>query len=194
MAELILASTSPYRIALLKQAGYDFDIVKPTIDERRIYSTNPSHTIMKRAMKKLESVCSGRTSGVVISADQGVDFNGKLIGKPATPEKALKTLMMIRGKEHKLITAVVVRNCATGKTLKHLDIHRIKMRNYSKKEAERYIEIDKPLNCAGAIKIESKGIYLIEKAKGNDYTAIIGLPMMKLIGFLKQFNIYPSWY
>jgi septum formation protein len=175
----------------LKRAGYSFDVVFPSVNESVHEAMSPRRAVMAVAMRKLEAVCAGAGEGVVVAADQAMEFEGKVVGKPGTAEAAVRLLMRLRGKEHRLLTALAVRDCRSGRIFKHLDAHRIRLRRFTRREAERYVEIDRPMDCAGGIKIESRGVLLVEKARGEDYTAIIGLPMMALSGILKKLGIDP---
>ncbi len=191
MARLILASSSPYRAWLLKRAGYVFDVISPTVEESVSANLTPSRAVMTVAMRKLDAVCARVGEGIVVAGDQAVEFEERIWEKPLNPKEAVDLLMKFRGKEHKLLTAMVVRECPSGRTFRHLDVHRIKMRTYSRAEVCRYVEVDRPLDCAGGLKIESMGVLLVEKVRGDDYTAIIGLPMMALTSILRKMGINP---
>jgi len=189
MKKIILASSSPYRAALLKRAGISFEVVSPIVDESLSEKLPPQEAVVKIAMKKMEDVAGREGEGIIIASDQVMELEGAMIGKPGSVSKAVETLLRMAGKEHRLLTSLVVSDYPGGSVYRHLDIHRIKLRNFSPEEAQRYVQLDRPLDCAGAIKIESRGIWLVEKAEGEDYTSIIGLPMMALAGILKKIGV-----
>jgi septum formation protein len=186
---IILASSSPYRAALLKRAGIAFDVVPPRCDESLPCRVAPEEAVLRIALRKMEDVAGRVENAVVIASDQTMEFEGEMVGKPGSQKRAVESLLRLAGKEHRLLTSLVVKETEGGHVYTHLDIHRIKLRNFTRNEARRYVRLDRPLDCAGAIKIESRGILLMEKAEGRDYTAVIGLPMMALAGILKKIGV-----
>ncbi len=125
----------------------------------------------------------------VIGGDQLVHFEGKILGKPITHSQAIATLTSLQGKSHQLVTSVCFRR-AIG-TLNNTDESRefeevftnlteLRMRPLSLEQIETYLRRDSPLDCAGSYKIESAGISLFEEIRTEDFTAIEGLPLLKL--------------
>ena len=186
---LVLASTSPYRRVLLDRLGVPFSTIAPGVDE-----TNPGlapHELaIDLAEKKARAVpCAPGT--LVIGSDQVVDLDGEVLGKPGTAEKAVAQLKRLQGRSHRLITAVAVCD-SSGRCVVDVDVHVLTMRKLSEPMLRRYVAHDHPLDCCGAYMLDRRGIALFECIEADpetaDDTAIIGLPMMKLLAILRRFG------
>lgn len=178
MKKLVLASTSKYRQALLKQLGLPFDAQSPLVDEEKEKDPRltPRDLAEKLAFLKAQSLQA--PGQVVIGADQLVAFQGKILGKPHTREAALQQLTQMQAHSHELITALCVFD--GDEALTHTDVTRLHMKPLTPAQVERYIDLDKPLDCAGAYKIESHGMMLFDKIESQDFSAIQGLPLLAL--------------
>lgn len=184
---MILASTSKYRKELLKRLGLPFDCRTPKFDEEHYKNKGltPVKLAQFLAQKKAESI--SRPGICVIGADQLVAFKGEILGKPLNFEKAFEMLSKMSGKTHELITAVYV---TTGdKSWKIVDHTRLTMRKLYREQIETYLRAETPYDCAGAYKIEKRGITLFEKIETHDCTAIQGLPLIKLTTVLEEVGI-----
>lgn len=185
--KLILASTSPYRKALLEKLGLVFESMAPLIDEEKEKSLislpplSPIQLAEKLAMLKAQSLAS--EDRVTIGGDQLVSFNGSIIGKPITFSKAVDTLMRLQGKQHELITSICICNGLNPPVL-FTNRTYLQMRPLDQTQVERYIKLDQPFDCAGSYKIEKAGISLFHHIDTNDFTAIQGIPLMKLTELL----------
>ncbi|MFH1434961.1 MAG: isochorismatase family protein [Pseudomonadota bacterium] len=188
---IVLASSSRYRASLLRRAGIPFEVIEPGGDESLPGNPAPEDAVVLIAQKKLEDVAPRAGEAVIIASDQAMELEGRMIGKPGTVVRAVDMLMELSGKEHRLLTSLVVRDGYGGGMHTHLDVHKIRLRKLSKKEALQYVQADRPLDCAGAIKIESRGMMLVEKLEGEDYTAIIGLPLIALARILLDVGVNP---
>lgn len=176
--QLILASTSKYRQELLSRLTFTFTAQAPLFDEEKEKgsSLSPQALAEKLAFMKAQSLAGA--GKVVIGGDQLVSFEGRILGKPHTREKAVEQLLAMQGKTHELITAVCVFD--GDKALPFTDITTMHMKALSRAQLEHYVELDLPLDCAGSYKIEKHGISLFEKIESQDFTAIQGLPLLKL--------------
>ena len=183
--KLILASTSSYRKELLKRLNIPFqtrdpgvneDIIKESLEEPRKIAEELAKLKAQRALRGLDEVSIG--------SDQVLDLEGKLLGKPGGQEKAIEQLLELQGKEHTLITAV----CIAEDEGEHLftSIAKMKMRPLDKEAITRYVDYDKPFDCAGSYKLESLGVSLFESIDVDDSTGIVGLPLIKLCEFLRK--------
>ena len=189
MPRLILASTSPYRRAQLEQLKVPFEAIAPLVDEEASKSLglSPRELAAKLAVQKAEAVAREHRDAIVIGGDQLVSFQGEILGKPVTRDKAVEQLVCLSGHRHDLITAVAV--CHRGTVETHVDETRLWMRAIDRAAAERYVLADEPLDCAGAYKIESLGIALFERIESQDHTAITGLPLLAIAKFLNERGI-----
>lgn len=124
---------------------------------------------------------------IILGGDQLVSFEGRILGKPGTREKAISQLEMMSGKAHELVTAICL--LEGSQKLEHVDITRIQLKNLSRKQIEKVVDLDQPFDCAGSYKIEKHGIALIEKIETEDFTAIQGLPLLALSRMLRTWEI-----
>lgn len=184
---LVLASTSRYRAALLSRLGVSFITAAPSCDEEALKHQRSDASELARflAQEKATSVARERPGAFVLGGDQLVAIGGEVLGKPHTPEAALTQLQRLRGREHQLLTAMCLVS-PDGVIRVHLDTHTLRMRSLSDAALRRYIEADQPLDCAGSYKIEARGIALFDRIEGDDFSAIPGLPLIKLCDWLGE--------
>ncbi|CAN5855622.1 nucleoside triphosphate pyrophosphatase [soil metagenome] len=184
--DLVLASTSPYRRVLLERLGLAFRCRAPRIDEdvwkRR--GLSPRKLADQLAVAKAESLIAEEPAAILIGSDQLVAFEGRILGKPGNSERAVEQLFSMSGKTHELITALAVWHDGTWHT--HTDIATLQFRSLTRLEIERYVEADRPLDCAGAYKLESLGITLFDRITCADHSAITGLPLIALTSILRD--------
>lgn len=169
--ELILASGSTYKRSLLARLGLDFDSRDVDVDEARLDGEAPEEMASRLALAKARAV---ESEGWVIGADQVIALGDEIFSKPGTVERAVDQLERLQGQVHRLITAVSV----VGETTEtRALIYEMHMRTFSRAALEAYVRRDRPLDCAGSYKIEEGGIRLFSRMVGDDYTAIVGLPL-----------------
>lgn len=191
---LILASTSPYRRALLERLGLPFTVRKPPYDEDGLKagSLAPLNLAKELALGKAYSARQ-IDHEVIIASDQlgSLEIEPgafEILGKPITRERNIEQLLKLSGRMHTLITAVVVLH-GTRK-LEFQDQTRITFRQLSEAEAERVVDRDQAFDCAGGYKFEKSGISLIEKLECADPTAIEGLPLIQLSNVLRGLGYF----
>lgn len=187
---VILASTSAIRRQLLTNAGVAFEAVAPRIDEDVLKASHagssPSQLATALAEAKAMSVSSTMTEGLVIGADQVLNLDGAGFGKPKDTQSARDQLRRLRGRAHRLDTAIC---CAeAGRVVwRHLARPELRMRTFSDDFLERYLhDVGAATQASvGAYQLESLGAQLFEAIEG-DYFAILGLPLLPLLGFLRS--------
>jgi septum formation protein len=187
MPKLVLASTSKYRRALLDRLGLSYSACAPKVDEEDVdASLSVDAVALQLAQRKAESVAtqSSTQDAFIIGSDQLVDLDGERLGKPGTIEKAEAQLRRLSGRTHRLITAIALRH-PDGRIETALDIHTMRLRPLTDAEVHRYVQRERPIDCAGSYKIESLGISLVDKIEGEDFTGIIGLPLVALCKLLR---------
>lgn len=186
--DLILASGSPYRKALLERLGIVFRVERPEFDETAFDAGGLSPRVLAEslAIGKARSVQEREPRAVVIGCDQLVSLDGRVLGKPGTAKRAVAQLSAMSGRVHELITAMVV--VGPGGQFAHTDISRLRMRNLDQSQIERYVVSDEPLDCAGSYKLERRGVVLFDRIESDDATAITGLPLLALIRILGRFG------
>jgi septum formation protein len=182
---LVLASTSPYRRALLERLGVPFRCRAPRMDEEALKdpALSPRALAERLARAKAASLVGDQPGAVIVGSDQLVAFEGRVHGKPVTSERAVEQLLAMSGQPHELITAMAV--AADGRWFEHTDVTTLWMRPLDRDEVTRYVATDRPLDCAGAYKLEQRGITLFERIESLDHTAITGLPLIALTGLLR---------
>jgi septum formation protein len=183
---LILASTSPYRRALLGRLGLPFECVAPEADETRLPDEAAAAMAGRLARLKAEAVASRYPGAVIIGSDQVALRGTDVLGKPGTAERCRAQLRASSGREVVFLTAVYVIDGAAGTAESHLDRTVVRFRELSDAEIDRYIERDQPLDCAGGFKAESLGIALFDSIASNDPTGLTGLPLAWVGGALRR--------
>lgn len=182
--QLILASTSPYRQELLKKLPYPFTAVRPLIDEEKEKDPSLPPLVLAQKLAKLKALSLRGPNRIVIGGDQLVSFEGQILGKGHTAEKAAAQLMSMQGKTHELITSVAI--ALEDELIEFTNITRLTMRKLTQAQIDRYIYLDNPIDCAGSYKIELHGIQLFEDINTSDFTAIQGLPLIELNKHLEK--------
>lgn len=182
--ELILASTSPYRRALLERLAVPFRAVAPDFDEEAFPREGLTPRALAEALArgKAEAVAAREPAAVVIGSDQLVALDGRILGKPGDPARAADQLQAMAGRTHELITAMVV--LAPGRRFEHTDVARLTMRPLDRAAIERYVARDLPVDCAGSYKLERGGVALFRRVESDDHAAITGLPLLALAEIL----------
>ncbi len=190
MYPLILASTSPYRRLLLERFGLPFETVKPPVGEEHLAGEAPADRALRLAVAKAQAVATLRPDAVVIGSDQvaaaGVARGNKVLDKPGDAATCRAQLATLSGADARFYTGCAVIGPAGGVRLSHLDTTTVIFRSLASVEIERYVEREKPFDCAGGFKAEGLGITLFESIESQDPTAIIGLPLIWLACALRR--------
>jgi septum formation protein len=188
MNPLILASTSPYRRKLLERFGLAFETVRPQVGEEHIQGESPSDRAMRLSMAKAEEVAARHPHAVVIGSDQVAAAGHQVLDKPGDAATCRAQLAMLSGTDARFLTACAVIGPTPGGTVRlvHLDTTTVFFRSLTSKEIERYVEREKPFDCAGGFKAEALGITLFESIESKDPTALIGLPLIWLACALRR--------
>jgi septum formation protein len=186
---LILASSSPYRRSLLERLRVPFAVAAPEIDESALPGEAPRSTALRLAEQKARAIASGLTEGVIIGSDQVAVLDGKPLGKPGSHDAALSQLRRMRGRAVVFHTALCVLDVEVGQCQTAEVPTTVVCRDYSDEEAVRYLELDRPYDCAGSAKIEALGIALVEEVVSRDPTALIGLPLIALVTMLRRAGV-----
>ncbi|WP_376783391.1 Maf-like protein [Brucella intermedia] len=192
MSDLILASKSPFRSALLKNADIEFSTASAEIDERAVeaplYETGatPEEVAQVLAEAKALDVSEKNPGAVVIGCDQTLSLGDEIFHKPADMEAARRQLLKFSGMTHQLNSAVVL--VKDGETLwRHVSIARMTMRDLDPGFVGRYLGRvgDAALSSVGAYQVEGPGIQLFDRIDG-DYFTIVGLPLLPLLAELRK--------
>lgn len=183
---LILASSSPYRKAILEKLQLPFSTVSPNIDETPHPHEAPEETALRLARLKARKVAETHSDALIIGCDQVATVDGLQIGKPRNHENAVKQLTMLSGKEVIFHSAICLLNAETKHEQAQNVPTYVKFRTLETETIEQYLRIEQPYDCAGSAKSEGLGISLLDYIKGDDPNALIGLPLIRLIDFLEK--------
>ncbi|MFM2090184.1 MAG: hypothetical protein RLZZ127_673 [Planctomycetota bacterium] len=180
MPPLILASTSPYRRALMDRLGLPYACERPRCDEEALKDPAlPARALAERlAEAKAASVAAVCPGAVVIGSDQVCALDDAILHKPGDRERTVAQLLRLQGRSHRLITAVSLHH--PGGALRHTEEVVLHMRPLDRAAAERYADADRPFDCAGAYKLERRGIALFRRIDAADHDSIVGLPLLWL--------------
>jgi septum formation protein len=190
MKSVVLASTSPYRLQLLRQLGIPFQVAQPLFEEQIDQQVAPGLLVKHLAAHKARSLAERYPEALIIGADQVfADPRGRIHGKPGTFEKALKQLKEMAGKSHTFFTGISVFDSGSGEGLTDFATYSVTLRRLSEDQIRTYLRREEPFDCAGSFKVEGLGITLIERMEGDDYTTLIGLPLIKTVDYLNYFGI-----
>lgn len=184
--ELILASTSPARQALLESLGLPFRVVAPEVDENVVEGTPPAHAVALLAERKARAVFSRNEGALVIGSDQLVSLAGHALGKPPDAAVALKQLKALRGRSHEILTGL----CVVGPAflVNEVDTARLTVLPLSDAECDGYIATGEWHGCAGGYRVEGRGQAIFQRIEG-DRTAIQGLPMQRVVRILREAGV-----
>lgn len=186
---IILASSSPYRQAILARLGLPFATQAPNLDERRHRGETPAATALRLAQAKALAVTAEHPNAVVIGADQVLDLQGMPLGKPGNHEAAVAQLQLLSGQQAVFHSAVaVVSPIARQSVVVPCWAQFISM---TPSQIDSYLRAEKPYDTAGSAKAESLGITLLSCLRSDDPTAIIGLPLIELTRMLRRIGIDP---
>lgn len=194
--DIILASTSKIRGKILSDAGIQFSVLNSELDEEKakdsLTDLSPREISLELARLKSEKTSRQHPRAMTIGADQVLGIKNQVFNKPVSRADAEKQLLMLRNATHTLYSAV---SCAIGgaEVWNHCSEARLTMRDFTREFLSSYLDGSPAdyLSSVGAYKLEETGIQLFEKIDG-DYFAILGLPILPLLGFLRQRGIIPS--
>ena len=186
--EIILASTSPRRIELLKSIGVDFKVIDPRVKED-ITESDPVKYAVGNALSKTLTVASGLDKGIVIGADTIVVVGQKILGKPRDRDEARSMLESLAGRYHEVITGLAVIDVARNEVKTAYETTKVKIRDLSSLEIESYIATLEMMDKAGAYAAQGKGALLIERIEGCYYN-VVGLPLFRLSLILSCLGFY----
>ena len=192
---LILASSSPFRKAILERLSVPFITASPDIDESRNTSESPYELVYRLSEEKAKEVAKTH-SGIIIASDQvatldtGNKINDGIFNKPGTHENAFLQLKKSSGKTVTFLTGIALLNTETSAIQVHVEPFKVNFKKLTDNQISSYLEKEDVLNCAGSFKSEGLGIALFSSMKGRDPNSLIGLPTIKLIEMLAKENVH----
>jgi septum formation protein len=184
--ELILASTSPARRALLDGLRLPYRVEAPGVDEEVAPGTAPAHAVALLAERKARAVFARHPGALVIGSDQLVAFAGQALGKPPDVAAARRQLLALQGQRHDILTGL----CVVGPAFleNEVDVARLTVVPLTPEEVDGYLALGEWEGCAGGYRVEGRGQALFSRLEG-DRTAVQGLPMQRVVRLLREAGV-----
>jgi septum formation protein len=189
MKTIVLASSSPYRRELLSRFQLPFDVFSPDIDESPHEGENAKQISVRLAREKAFKVAPHYSNSLIIGSDQIAECQNQIIEKPNVHTHAVKQLQFLSGETVTFFTSLCLLNTQTEKLQECVVVFEVKYKKLNTEMIESYLLKEQPYNFVGSIKSEGLGITLLDYIKGEDPTALIGLPLIKLSSMLQNEGI-----
>ena len=185
-SELVLASTSPARKALLGSLGLAFRCEAPGVDEAVPAALTPAQAVAVLAERKARAVWTRCPQALVIGSDQLVNLDGRSLGKAADAKSARTQLQLMAGRTHEILTGVCI--VGPGFLSTEVDVARLTLWPLSSADLDGYVATGEWEGCAGSYRVEGRGQALFKEIQG-DRTGIQGLPMALLVRLLREAGV-----
>lgn len=182
--DLVLASASPRRADLLRQAGLAFDVVSIATPEKTS-GGSAGALALENARKKAEAVAKRRPNAWVVAADTLGELDGRVLAKPLGPEEAVRMLLDMSGRTHRVMTAVCVVAPGNRAPFQHVEETEVTFADLTESQVRSYVATGEPLDKAGAYAIQGLGAALVAGISG-DFTNVVGLPVAATLALLRQ--------
>jgi septum formation protein len=161
---LVLASSSPYRRQLLSQLGLAFQVHHPDIDESTIPGETARELVSRLATQKALAISADVQGGLIIGSDQ----------------------VAVQGDKITLQTGLALLNSTSGRVQVDVIPYKVRFRKLTLPQIEAYLDVEAPFGCCGSLRADGLGIALLESLTGNDPSALIGLPLIRLVEMLES--------
>ncbi|WP_283138220.1 Maf family protein [Rhizohabitans arisaemae] len=180
MTEIILASASPARLALLRSAGLDPKVIVSGVDEEAVVAESSERLCLLLAKAKAAVVAGTLSRGLVIGCDSVLDLDGQTYGKPATPQEARERWISMRGRTGTLLTGHCVIDAASGREAVGVGSTTVRFGSPSDAQIDAYVASGEPLRVAGAFTISDLGGWFVEGIEGDHGNVLgISLPLVR---------------
>ncbi len=188
--DLILASGSATRRQLLDRLQIPYTIDPADIDETLAANEPAEEACRRLARAKAARVAERHPDAVVLGSDQMLSWRGGLLGKPGDAETACRQLAEIAGEAIAFHVAISVA-CPDGRRLDWHETVEARLRELTNTEIARYVEIERPFDCAGSMRSEGLGVCLVDRMDSHDPSAILGMPLIATARLLREAGIDP---
>lgn len=183
---LVLASSSPYRRQLLSQLGLSFKVHHPDIDESTIPGETARELVSRLATQKALAISADAQGSLIIGSDQVAVQGDKIEGKPRDRQDAIRQLSEASGREITLQTGLALLNSTSGRVQVDVIPYKVRFRKLTLPQIEAYLDVELPFGCCGSLRADGLGIALLESLTGDDPSALIGLPLIRLVEMLES--------
>ncbi|MGH8129464.1 MAG: Maf family protein [Steroidobacteraceae bacterium] len=190
-ARLYLASTSRYRAAQLARLGLPFTVEAAGIEEEAIEAESARTRAWRLALAKAQAVAARHAEAWVLGSDQVAVCGGRVHDKPGNADRCREQLRASSGQAVEFHTAVVLLRAKPNSVSEHIDRTIVRFRRLTEDEIARYVEIDRPFDCAGGFRSEGLGSSLLESVETRDPAALVGLPLIWVATALRAVGFDP---
>ena len=184
-SRLFLASTSPYRRALLDRLGLRFEAEAPGVAEDLRPGETAAERALRLALAKAQAVAARHPTDWVLGSDQVAECDGRILEKPGNAGSCREQLLACSGRSARFHTAAALMRASPPALQQHVDRTTVHFRKLDAAEVARYVDRDRPFDCAGGFRCEGLGITLFESIDCSDPTALVGLPLIWSAGALR---------
>lgn len=189
---LLLASSSPYRKALLERLTLPFTTASPDIDETPLPGESAEDLALRLAENKARALAARHPDHWIIGSDQVACLpDGTLLHKPGDHAQAVQQLQQSSGHRVVFLTGLCLLDTDSGECQRICEPFTAHFRTLSTEEIESYLEREQPYDCAGSFKMEGLGITLFDRLEGRDPNSLVGLPLIALNGMLRNWGCNP---
>ncbi|WP_437881152.1 Maf family protein [Pseudomonas sp. LRF_L74] len=189
MPALVLASSSPYRRELLQRLRHPFTWSAPAVDETPHPHEDADSLVRRLAEAKARALAQRYPDHLIIGSDQVALLGNQILGKPGGFARAKSQLLAASGGSVTFLTGLALLNTATGNCQVDCVPFTVHFRELDEAQISRYLESERPYDCAGSFKAEGLGVSLFRATEGEDATSLVGLPLIRLVHMLNSQGI-----
>ncbi|TVP83702.1 MAG: septum formation protein Maf [Thioalkalivibrio sp.] len=186
---IVLGSTSAYRRSLLERLQLSFEAASPRVAEDRLPEETPHALAERLARAKAADVASRYPDALVIGSDQSAGVGQRILSKPGNHQRAAEQLAALSGQSVVFHTGLCLIDGRSGREWIGVEPYTVHMREFDDDEIERYLRLDRPYDCSGSFKSEGLGACLFRRMEGDDPTALVGLPLIRLCAWLREAGV-----
>ncbi len=186
---LVLASTSPFRSELLQRLGVPFETFAPQVDESHRPGESAAQLVRRLSEAKARAAAGVFPDALIIGSDQVAVCGDDILGKPGSHDNARRQLARLAGQRVSFLTGLCLFDARNASLRLDLVPYHVRFRALTQAQIDRYLRAEQPYNCAGSFKSEGLGISLFEAMEGEDPSALIGLPLIRLVSWLNEAGI-----
>jgi septum formation protein len=184
--KIILASSSPRRRELLKQAGILYSVEPADANESPLPGETPREHVKRLALLKARTIAARHKKGLVLGADTVVVVDGDILGKPASKAEAKRMLTLISGRAHDVLTGIAIVEAPTGRAVSAVEKTKVFVKPLSEDEIDEYIATGEPMDKAGAYGIQGRFSVYVTGVRGCFFN-VVGLPLPRLFELIKEY-------